>query len=88
MSNYQLWLKACEENKSLLYNLESFDTEESGLFKVTSEFMVKGHTYYDTAIFILWYEGKQLLVTPDYQLAYRKYEEVKKNEGIKTSASK
>lgn len=69
MSNFELWVKGCEENNTLIYLLEG--SGENGLYKLTKEIWINHNIFYDNPIFIGWVNGEQVVVSNDYVSAYQ-----------------
>ena len=76
MSIFDLWVKGCKENKSLLFLLEG--SGENALYKVTKEKLICNNYFYETSVFIGWTNGKQVCATTDYVAAYNIWKRSKK----------
>ena len=68
---FEGWLGLCEENGNLPWMLESRDgREETGLFMIKREYMMNYTTYYETPVYLVWIDGKNILATTNYLEAY------------------
>lgn len=77
---YGAWLKGCETNHTMLWLLEDDDRmQETGLFKLTSEYMVNGYTYYRSPVYVVWWAGKQVLCSMNYMEAVKKWNELERS---------
>lgn len=76
MSIFDLWVKGCEINKTLLYRLEG--NKDTALYKTISQHLVKHNFYYDTPVYHVWVKGKRLIATTSYLEAYHKWESATK----------
>lgn len=77
---FGLWLNGCEINHTLLYQLEDYSgMQETGLYKLTSEYMEKGRIYYRSPVYAVWWNGKQVLCSMNYVEAVRKWEELERS---------
>ena len=66
MSDFDLWLKACEEFNTKVYELEP------GLYKTWNEYESK-HNFYRTApVYHVWVDGRRVYCGMSYQAAVRK----------------
>ena len=73
-STFELWSNACIEAGDFLYKLEECEGRpETGLFKVTKEFIVGGHAFYETPVYFVWIDGRNIVATTNYFTAYNKY---------------
>lgn len=76
MTQFELWVKGCEINKTLVYPLhlmnrgEEVHIPETGIYKLTNEYMSKGYRYYETPVYMVWWRGKQLVATTDINNAW------------------
>lgn len=70
MSQFELWVKGCEINKTVLYPVEG--TKDNALYACWREYMGKDWREYRTnAMYIGWVSGKQVVATPDRNAAYQ-----------------
>lgn len=67
-SNFDLWVRGCEINHSLVYCLEG--SGDNGFYKLTRQLLVKNNYYYDTPVFIGWVKGRQVVANTNYIEAY------------------
>lgn len=72
MTNFQMWVNACEEFKTIIYCLEG--EGDTALYKTTKEHIINNARFYDTPVFHVWIHGKKVLTTMDYIEAVRKWE--------------
>ena len=80
LTTYDAWLKGCEINNTRLYRLKDCDCmQETGLYKLTSEYMVRGHAYFRTPVYVVWWNGKQVLYSTNYVEAVRKWEALERS---------
>lgn len=75
MTQYQ-WLKACEEFHEILWTLKTNSKEETRLYKLTRKFEIKGNFYYENPVYMIWWQGKNILATEYSNLAYSKWEKL------------
>ena len=73
ISNYDLWLRACEEFKRELHLLEYYEDKKHvvKLFKVVEKYEYK-HNFYNKVIYCLWDNDKMQAIL-EYPLAYSTY---------------
>lgn len=77
MSIFDLWVKGCEINKTLLYRLEG--NGNTALYKTISKHLVNHNYFYDSPVYHVWVNGKRLIATTSYLEAYHKWESAAKN---------
>ena len=72
MTEFELWIKACEEFGTSIYCLEGSD--DTALYKTWNETEPSLETGWlagrRNTMFHVWIKGKRRLVCPDYQRAY------------------
>lgn len=76
MSQFDLWLKSCEENGTRLYCLDG--SGDTGLYKLQTRHMVGNYEYGDSPVYMTWIHGKRLAATINYQAAYTVWEAYKR----------
>lgn len=69
-SQFELWLKGCEQNGTTIYQIAKGGSE-SGLYKLQSEYWVKNTRYLTTPVYVVWKHGKNILTTQSYYNACR-----------------
>ena len=65
MTNYDLWLKACRENKTLVYELEP------GLYKTQNEYLSHNNYYRTTPVYHVWGGDKRIYCGMSMRTAYK-----------------
>lgn len=71
MTNFELWVKGCETNKTELYCLEG--DGDTGLYETKSKYLHEHNYYYNGPVFHVWIRGKCEYSGPDYLKAHRVY---------------
>lgn len=77
MTQFELWLKGCEENGTRLYCLEG--KGETGLYKTQSWHLVKNNYFGDSPVYHVWVDGDRKCSILSYSTAmriWRNWEEV------------
>lgn len=69
MTNFELWVKGCEENGTLIYLLEG--KGENALYKLTKEKLVNNNYFYETPVFAVFIGGRQIYTSTSYLSAYQ-----------------
>lgn len=72
MTNFELWVRGCELNKTILYCLEGFG--DTALYKLTSKHLVKNNYIWETPVYIVWIKGEQICATTSYIAAHKIWE--------------
>ena len=72
MTNFELWIKGCEENKTLIFLLEG--KGENALYKLIKEIIVNNNVFYETSVFTVFIGGKQVYTSTSYLSAYHVWE--------------
>lgn len=69
MSNFKLWLKGCELNKTWLYCLEG--SGSTAMYKLTKQHEVNNNFIWETPVYIVWIKGEQICATTSYIAAQK-----------------
>lgn len=77
MNQFDLWVKGCKQNKTILYCLEG--EGDTGLYKLTKEYWHNNNRFYEEPVYIAWIDGKQVCVSRNYIEAYNVF--IKYKEG-------
>ena len=67
MDDCELWLKACEENNTMIFKLP-----ETGLYETYGEHMVGNNVIRDTPVYHVWKKGKRIYCGLNYIEAVEK----------------
>lgn len=81
MTNFELWVKACEEFKTGIYKLTHNPEDGHGVYKTVREYYPLGS--YNTAIefmYHLWWHDKHEIVSESFIELYKIFENREKNE--------
>ena len=62
--NFDLWLKGCEVNNTILYCLEG--SGDTGLYKLQKQYEYKNNYFYENPVYIGWVKGKQVCACGNY----------------------
>lgn len=72
-TQFDLWLKACDELGTKIYPLYRFD-DNTALFKTWNVYEYK-HNFYNTdPIYTIWIKGKRIMSTRDMYAAYARFQ--------------
>lgn len=76
-SNFQLWLKGCTINGSVVFHLE--DNGRFFLYKVFNEYLVNNNYYRNTPVFFVWDKENDVNICNalSYREAYLIFEKYK-----------
>lgn len=84
MSNFELWIKDCEEKGTIVMRLEG--RGDTALYKVTQQVEVRNFYYFTTPVYVGWVHGRMVCFYGDYRSAYGcwtnliRYEELREQE--------
>ena len=67
-TNYELWLRACEEFGTDIYCLAAI-RPGTRFFKVNKSYTENGRTYYTSPVYIGWVDGEQVVDGLNYHEA-------------------
>ena len=67
MDDFELWLKVCEENNTMIFKLP-----ETGLYETYGEHMVGNNVIRDTPVYHVWKKGKRIYCGLNYIEAVEK----------------
>ena len=68
MTDFELWVKGCEINNTWLYCLAGGG--DTGLYKLSKQYMVNNVYYRENPVYIGWVSGKQVCATLSYKEAH------------------
>lgn len=66
---FNLWIKGCELNNTLIYLLEG--NNDTALYKTTKTYEICNNYYNETPIYHVWICGKWIIATTNYAEAYK-----------------
>lgn len=72
MSQFELWVKGCEINNTILWLLEG--SGENAFYKTTTAHLVNHNYIYSAPVFHVWIDGVRKIATTSYLNAYSCYE--------------
>lgn len=69
MSQFEMWLGLCEENKTIVHCLEG--EKDNALYETKRTFLGPDWNYYsDSPVYIGWSNDRIIVSSLDYRLAY------------------
>lgn len=69
MTNFELWIKGCEANKTILYCLEG--SGDTALYKTQNEYWYKNNRFYTKSVYHAWKDGERLYCGMSRDEAYK-----------------
>jgi len=74
MTNFELWVKSCEEFEVQIWSLCSSSYPETGLYKTTQQYTAANRDYYTEPVYHIWINGVSHNTTMNLQEAFRMWE--------------
>lgn len=71
MTQFELWIKGCEANKTILYCLEG--SGDTALYKTQNEYWYKNNRFYTKPVYHVWKNGKRICCSTNFLEAYHKW---------------
>lgn len=71
MIQFELWIKSCEINKTLVYCLEG--SGDTALYKTQNEYWYKNNQFYTDPVYHVWKDGKRIYCGMSRNEAYFKW---------------
>lgn len=71
MIQFELWIKGCEINKTLVYCLEGCGN--TALYKTQNEYWHKNNRFYTDPVYHVWKDGKRIYCGMSRNEAYFKW---------------
>lgn len=71
MTQFELWIKGCETNKTFLYCLEG--SGDTALYKSQNEYWVKNNKYFTNPVYYVWKDGNNIYCGMNLNEAYMKW---------------
>lgn len=78
-TQFELWVRGCEDNKTAIFRLEHNGAEETGMYQTVKTHMHEGFEYRETPVYFVWIRGKNTLATTNYIEAVQTWEREKRN---------
>lgn len=75
MSEYDAWIKLCEEIGSDISKVEESELPQTGLYKTQKKFMHENREYGDSPVFHVWYKGQRMYCGMSYYEAITIYKD-------------
>lgn len=72
LSGFELWIKGCETNKTLVYCLEGCGN--TALYKTQSQYWYGNNRFYTDPVYHVWKDGKRIYCGMNRNEAYFKWE--------------
>lgn len=69
MIQFELWIKGCEINKTLVYCLEGCGN--TALYKTQNEYWYKNNRFYTNPVYHVWKDGKRIYCGMNREEAYK-----------------
>lgn len=71
LSGFELWIKGCEANKTLVYCLEG--SGDTALYKTQNEYWYKNNRFYTRPIYHVWKNGERVYCGTNFLESYHKW---------------
>ena len=71
MTNFELWIKGCKANKTILYCLEG--SGDTAFYKSLNEYWYKNNRYYTNCVYHVWKDGERIYCGTGFLEAYYKW---------------
>lgn len=72
MNQFELWLKGCEMNDTILYCLEG--SGDTGLYKLTGIYLYCNNYFNKDPVYAVWINGKMICCIRSYLEAWQIYQ--------------
>jgi len=69
MIQFELWIKGCEANKTLMYCLEG--SGDTAFYKTQNEYWYKNNRFYTNPVYHVWKDGKRIYCGMNRGEAYK-----------------
>lgn len=71
MTQFELWIKGCEDNKTILYCLEG--SGDTAFYKTQNEYWNRNNRFYTKPVYHVWKKGKRICCNTNFLEAYHKW---------------